>query len=290
LAAGFPGRIVFDSDRSGTFGIYSMAADGSDVQTVSDTPMQEICPDPSPDGKWIVFARAMSLSKSAPSEIRVCAAGGGDERQLANDGTFPTFSADGRVVFFERGRKKIMAVNFDGTGERELFPAQSREFDRYQIIKPRISPDGRYAAFISDRKGAWNTWYADLFSGEAVHVHSGCEAAWFSDSRKLAWVCERDAKERTGIFRYDLDARRIDALQDADAPRGHEYFPTVTPDDGYLLWSACREGEHEHTDSNYQIFVRALPDGEPVRVTFDGFDDRWPKVLRPDADSGRPSN
>ena len=55
LAADLPGRILFDSNRSGNFGIYSISLDGQDLQKVSNTPKHEIFPDPSPDGRFVVF-------------------------------------------------------------------------------------------------------------------------------------------------------------------------------------------------------------------------------------------
>jgi hypothetical protein len=45
------------------------------------------------------------------------------------------------------------------------------------------------------------------------------------------------------------------------------------------LWGACRPGEHGHFDSNYQIFIRDLNGGVPVRITFDEFNNRWPKQI-----------
>ena len=282
FAAAFPGRIVFDSNRSGTFGIFSMLADGSDVKAVVDGPMHEMYPDPSPDGSRIVFARCAILSKKAPSDIWVCDRDGNDCRKLADGGTFPTFAGDGMVVYFERERKKIMAVNIDGAGEREIFPAGSVDWGDYQIVKPRVSADGSRAVFISDRKGRWNLWWADLRTGKAFHVSDGCEGGWFCDGRRIVWIKDRDVRERTGIFEYDIERRVSLEMQDADAPRGHEYFPTLVDGDAFLLWGACRPGEHDHlsAESNYQIYGKRLPDGPAVRLTFDGFNNRWPKLLR----------
>ena len=280
FAAEAPGRIVFDSNRSGTFGIWIMNTDGSGVRVVSDTPEHEMYPDPSPDGSAIVFARLPSLSKQAAGEIWVCGPDGSGAHKLADNGTFPTFSADGRTVYFERERRRIMAIGADGQGERQIFPVGRAPFGG-ETVKPRVSADGRFVVFTSNRgeHGGYNTWYADLETGKPVRVSLGCEPGWFPDGKRIAWVRESGGRERTGIFQFELAGGRVAELQDADAPRGHEYFPVVSRDGRFLTWGACRPGEHDHTDSNYQLFVRALPDGRPVRLTFDGFDNRWAKLV-----------
>ncbi len=272
-------RILFDSNRSGTFGIFSMASDGSDIQSIYDSEQSDIYPDPSPDGKWIVFARAMSPSRNSPSDIWICRRDGSDARKVAQDGTFPTFSGDGVTVYFERNRCLVMAVDADGSNEREVFPCSRKGFEKYKIVKPRVSPDGRWVAFISNKGEGWNSWAVELENGKAVHVGDGCEPSWFPDSAHIIWIRERETKERTGIFRYDMSNDSKEVFHDSAAPWGHEYFSGISPDGRFLLWSACPPKQHDHETSNYQIFAKNLGNGKVARVTFDGYNNRWPKVL-----------
>ncbi len=285
FSAAFGGDLVFDSTRSGSFGIWRMAADGSGLTAIADTNEQEMYPDPSPDGRWIAYARAVTLSKFSPGEIRVCRPDGTEDRKLADDGTFPTFGPDGRTVYFERGREAVMAVSLDGGEPRQVFPGP-RGFGG-QVVKPRMSPDSRQVAFISNRGGGrgWQVWLADLATGEARQLGAGCEPGWFPDGARIVQVQEGGMRERTGIVARPAAGGEAAMLQDDDAPRGHEYFPVVTPDGRWLLWGACPPGRHNHLEpeSNYQLFARALPDGEPVRLTFDGWSNRWAKRLPPAA-------
>lgn len=291
LAQEFGGRIVFDSNRSGSFGIWTLAPDGSDARPLFDGPLHELYPDPSPDGGQVVFARTASLEKGAASEIWIGGADGRGERRLAEDGTFPTFFSDGRSVCFERGRGKAMVVEIATGAVREIFPAGHADFSDDLLVKPRISPDGRRVAFISKRgflARGYSSWTVEFPAGALEYVGNGCEPGWFPDGR-LAWVREGEARERTGIFVYDPARGTREALQDDDAPFGHEYFPTVTRDGQWLLWGACPPGQHEHVSSNYQLFARRLPDGKPVRLTFDEFDNRWPKRLPKPMQAGAPA-
>jgi uncharacterized protein (TIRG00374 family) len=281
--AEFGGDLIFDSTRSGTFGIWRLDTTRGELRCVADSPQHEIYPDPSPDGHWIVYARCLTLARRSPSEIRICRADGSDDRRLADNGTFPTFSPDGRWVYFEQDRTRVMVVPVEGGTPQQVFPGP-RGFGGAQIVKPRIAPDGRHVVFISNRGGGrgWQTWVADLHTGEARHLGSGCEPSWFPDGQRIVFVREGDAlRERTGIMQRRLDSLAEEVLVDQDAPLGHEYFPSVTPDGLWLLWGACRPGQHEHLDpsSNYQLFARRLPEGPIVRLTFDGWNNRWPKRL-----------
>ncbi len=288
ISSRFPGEIVFDSNRSGTFGIYATSLDGSGLRKLVDTELHEMFPDPSPDGKLVVFARSKDTERGGNSSIWLAPVEGNLEgnsaepRKLADNATFPTFSADGKFVYFERDRNRVMSINVDGTGEREVFPAGKGDFANYkfQIVKPRVSADERYVFFTTDKDGRWNAFYADVNSGEAFHLHRGCEPTPFNKGGKAAWVNKRHVLDRSGIGQVDLKTKTTTKLQDAGAPRGHEYFPTLAADDQFLLYSACREREHSHETSNYQVFVKDLNTGDVARVTFDEYTNRWPKLLR----------
>lgn len=275
----FPGRVLFDSNRSGSFGIYSMWPDGTGLRVVADSSDEEMYPDPSRDGQWIVYARAVSTARLSPSDIWICRADGSGSRRLVGDGTFPTFSEDGSTVYFERNREQIVSYSLQEDREEVLFPGPAFAFGRHQVVKPRVSPGGDRVVFISDHPSAWQAWAADLNANETRRIGQGCEPVWLPDGSGILWLRTVGAKERSGIFRLDLESRTVVAFQDADAPWGHEYFPTVTRDGRFLMWSSCPPGQHSHTDANYQIFCRDLDGGSAVRITFDGFTNRWPKQL-----------
>lgn len=279
LGSKLKAEIVFDSNRSGTFGIYRMQTGNSVVNAVVDSEKHEIYPDTSPNGQWIVFAKAETTARTSPADIWIVRPDGSDAKLIAKDGTFPTFSGDGQTVYFERDRNKAMAVDVSGENLREIFPAGNKEFGSSALIKPRVSPDSRYLAFISDKKGRWNTWYVDLRESKLLHLEKGCEPTWYPDSERVAWIKTGGVKDGSGLYTFDTNNRNVTVLQDGGPPRGHEYFPTISRNGDFLLYSSCREGEHSHIDANYQLFIKDLQTNELTRVTFDQHTNRWPKLL-----------
>lgn len=271
--------IVFDSNRSGTFGIYRVQLDGSGLQTVADARGHEMFPDPSPDYQWIAYARAASLEEDAPSSIRRCRPDGSEDQLVVKNGTFPTFSRDGKRIYFERNRDSLMAVSLEGGDAQQLLPRPGWELEDHVVAKPTVSPDGRFAALITDMPSRWHTWIVDLRDGTMQMVGEGCEPRWHANGQSVVWVGAR-LKDRCGISQYNVESKRSTVLQDADRPWGHEYFPWISRDGKYLLWGACQWWQHSHDDSNYQIFWRDLSTGAVHRVTHDEFTNRWPKGLR----------
>lgn len=278
LGLAFPGRIVFDSNRSRTFGIYSMRADGRDVRTVFDGGLEETLPDASPDGRHVVFVRAESTARGAPSSIWMAGRDGDHATEIVADGSDPTFSADGRRVFFVTDRLHPRVLDLASGEVSRLFDPKELGFGGRQIVTLRVSPDERVATFTSDRGGRWNAWGVDLAEGKAFHIGPGCEPGWLAPGRYF-WVRGGNSRAGSGIYRFDRAERRRRALADAGPPRGHEYFPATTRDGRYLLYADSRPGEHSHVVGNYQIHVKDLATGDVARVTHDPHTNRWPRHL-----------
>ena len=133
------GRIVFVSDGD----LYLMAADGSDVQRLTQTPQEEDDPAGSPDGQRIAFTRNRN--------IWVMNVDGTQPRRLTSLGkdADPAWSPNGRMIFFSRSRKTadglgagILRMRDDGRQVQRLTnPRYTCDTD------PAPSPDGRTLAY-----------------------------------------------------------------------------------------------------------------------------------------------
>jgi len=272
------GRVLFDSNRSGSFGIYLQHPVGSGLQKVIDSPAEEMFPAIAPDRQWVAYARARSTSLRAPAEIRLCRLDGSDDRLLLANATFPSFTADGRAVIAERERSRIIRVEIASGREEEIFPRGEGPFARAQVVKPRISPDGQWVAFTSDQPRRWTAWAVRLADGRAVELGEGCQPVWSTNPERIYHVATTGMQERTGFLRTDLAEGRGETVLDRDAPRGHEYFPAIV-DERYVFYAASRPGEHDHASANYQLYVHDLKEGWTARLSRDGFTNRWPQFV-----------
>ncbi len=104
-------KIVFWTNRDGNFEIYSMNSDGSGVRRLTTNPTTDYNPDWSPDGKQIVFERAVT---GLPNQIFRMNADGTGVTQLTSNtagrNTQPIWSPDGQRILFNSQRDRPAVV------------------------------------------------------------------------------------------------------------------------------------------------------------------------------------
>ena len=169
---------------------------------------------------------------------------GGAARQLTKftDGRvlWPDISADGRTIAFERGlglwlldigsgRAREVPVSLRGApaGPGVEHLALTRRFREMAL-----SPDGKKVAFVA---------HGEIFAASAkdggdaarVTVTPGDEAqaAWSPDSRRLAYVSDRDGT--THIYLYDFASRHESRLTSDSAS---DVTPRWSPDGGRIAF------------------------------------------------------
>ncbi|MCB0345900.1 MAG: PD40 domain-containing protein [Bdellovibrionales bacterium] len=273
-------NLVFDSNRSGSFGIYRQGSGDKEPVKIVDTPKHEMYPAVSPDGKLIAFARSADLEdRDGYSEVFVVNPDGSGERLVLKDATFPSFTADGKHLIVERKRRQVLKVSLADGSAAEIFPLQHPKFQRRYIVKPRLSPDESRLVFTSNLPDRWNAWAVDLKSGQAFHIGHGCQPNFVAQNDRLAWVQRGQFKGGSGIQVFEVKDSSRSSLVDFPHPHGYEYFPMPSSDGRYVAYAAAREGEHSHYDSNYQIFVADLASGKRYRITHDKYTNRWPRFM-----------
>lgn len=139
--------------------IYTIESDGGDLKQLTHNSRDVRGLDWSMDGRQIIFASRLH----GAYELRVISASGGESTPLPSgtaSASDPSVSAkDGFIAFVESEENWNVwrASLTDGhLGKTERFLASSG-----QNHSPRFSPDGRTIAFVSDRSGNPEIWFAD---------------------------------------------------------------------------------------------------------------------------------
>lgn len=182
--------------------IWTMTPDGKAPKRVVSAPQgwaAERDPVWSPDGRAIVF----SASLDGYFDLWMVPAGGGAPRRLttsAGDERWPSFTPSGQLVYSSRPQKdtwRLVIMNIDGTGDAaEIATGAGAAW------QGRVSPDGKFAAFVSDREPEPGN-DADIFTVELggggtprvtrVTRAAGIESfpAWAPDSSRVAYAATR---------------------------------------------------------------------------------------------------
>jgi Tol biopolymer transport system component len=210
--------------------VYVMAADGTNVRRLTDTPSttegEDYEPTWAPDGSWLAFVSTRGDGDGDPDttdfsddrEIYRMDADGDNEQQLTatpsvNSDEQPSISPDGTKIAFASNRHyrffgdpenadllDIYVMNADGTGEprRLTFDAAPTYPLETQSQNPAWSPDGSRIAYESTRglegKGEIFVMNADG-SGEPINVSNDpswdTDPAWSPDGTKITFTSER---------------------------------------------------------------------------------------------------
>jgi len=107
--------ILFSSNRSGIFQIYSMDPDGNNLVQLTNSETHKTNPKPSPDGSLIAYTEPARTIY--PARLRIISNNGTSDRilsDLSNSREHPCWSADSQTLFFQSsrfGNSEIYSVN-----------------------------------------------------------------------------------------------------------------------------------------------------------------------------------
>jgi len=136
------GTLVFASNRTGVFQIYSIRADGTQLGQLTRGKAADTAPRFSPDGRRIVFSRS---PKQYMYDLWVMNADGSGQRRLAAGGSAPAWSPDSRRIAHVTATGRLAIQDVDS---RRTITISGRN------VNPYWSPNGRLIAFahqVGDR-------------------------------------------------------------------------------------------------------------------------------------------
>lgn len=191
------------------------------------------------------------------------------------------WTPDGRLVFdaIDNNRPHINIMNADGSGLQQLTPNDSSDFE------PRVTPNGRYIVFTSERTGERKIWRMKIDGSEPTLLTQIDGTAggpmispdgenvyfyWFrTGSRVLGivsinggpvvekplfgeshYALSPDGKQAAYVFYSDPDKRYYVGLRPLDGDTPASVF-NISPT-GFLYWPAKADG----------LFYRELEPGE----------------------------
>jgi Tol biopolymer transport system component len=263
------GKIVFEGDRSGAWGLSVMRPDGTGVVDL-DAPVGAADGSWSPNGKQIAF----SADVGGDIELFVMNADGTGVRQLTHS-PGPDIWADwfpnGKDVAFTSfrspsGAPNIYAVSVAGGDVRAI----TDETDTGSM-QPAVSPNGKQILFQRSTQFEPPTiWVVNADGSNAEPLtepgpYSDQDPAWSSDGNRIAFSSNRLG----GYEIFAMDADGSDQVALTGSPGG-DFNPVFSPDGHSIAWWKLRGGQGD-------IWVMDAAGENETNVTnsptFEGFPD-----------------
>jgi TolB protein len=240
--------IAFAGEVEGKPGIYTMKADGSDIELLTTETGRGIGPSWSPDGTKLAFAS----DRGDDLDIHVLDLATGEERQVTadpSDDIEPAWSPDGTKLAFvshRDGGSHIYLIDAHGD-EAEGTEVTRLTFGDSSNVNPAWSTDGAQIYFSHDSLDSVQR--ADLYvltlpSGQegdppppapliAGRTGGVQQPAPSPDGAKLAFVSQPEGVSQIFV----ADAAGSDVRQVTHGP-GHKTSPSWSPDGRRIVFSA----------------------------------------------------
>ena len=143
-------------------------------------------------------------------------------------GAGPTWSPDGRIVYFSYADGNIWVMGSDGSNRKQLTSnSGGRNYD------PQVSPDGHYIVFESDRTGSEQIWRMDSDGNNPKQLTNGPFLKSGPDcSPDGKWVVYSKGGAEKGVWKVPMEGSNPVRLNDAEADG-----PTISPDGKLIAYS-----------------------------------------------------
>ena len=221
-------RLVVNSNRSGFLDLWTLPAEGGEMQPITNDPSPDWNPAWSPDGEEIAFYS----NRAGNRDIFVIPSGGGPARQLTTQtggDRIPTWSPDGeRIAYLSRrpGNDDIWVMSATGDDQRRL------SFGNM----PVWSPDGRWIAFSSPNDDDAHIWLVAPTGGETERLTEryGFGPQWARDDKTVYF---RGRRARNEYWAITLEDRAERLVADLSGKRGIQGSFALATDGEYLYFT-----------------------------------------------------
>ena len=159
--------LSFISERDGNREVYVIAADGSGERRITRSGDADYNGPITPDGKYLLVTSVSELQHEKQQRFFLYPTAGGVPKPLGPIRSLlrhPTFSRDGRFLFFEGSStdlREIFRLQIDG---QKLIPITKNREGNFQ---PCLSPTGDRLAFVSSRDQVAELYASSPMGGPA---------------------------------------------------------------------------------------------------------------------------
>jgi eukaryotic-like serine/threonine-protein kinase len=203
-------QILFSSNRSGNLEIWSFSRTTEKFRRLTDNPADDWDPVLSPDGQHLIWGS----NRAGNLEIWIANADGSAPTQVTHDGFSaenPTMTRDERWIVYSSAapsKAGIWKIHPDGSDASQLVGSLTAG-------NPEVSPDGRYAAYVDNRRSSLVIIRViEIESGAPVgpeiHIDVRKETVaiigrvrWMPDGKSLVFLGQ-DERGVNGLFVQDF--------------------------------------------------------------------------------------
>lgn len=249
-------RVAFQSNRSGSYSIWIMDADGRNQREVIPGTSDDRHPDWSPDGKQLAFDSDASGSR----EIWIVDSDGQNPQRITALGalsSFPAWSPDGaQLVFYvyQEGIMDLWVVKVDGRDSRPLtseLADERRSQCTFACHQAAWSPDGQQIVYTGGDHQS--IWVIDVDGSDATELVPSTEHnhfPWYTTDGRIGYLVEHVGSNESWSDAWLLDpvSGEVTLLLDHIQLQGPFEW---SPDETKLLFHSPRSG-------NFDIYVADL--------------------------------
>ena len=277
------GFVIWSSNRFGNHDLVMLTLPELELSRLTTDPHTEYFPRISPDGGKVLFCRSQEPWVSQRNKFAwdtwILDLATGTTQLLAKNANTPTWSADGKKIYFVRQANQFVEYTLANQKEIMVFETgKTHSLNASIQLETPVWSDAKQTLAVTLRGGARGTFIINK-DKSLQQIGRGCQLNWSPDSSFL-YLVDHQKTGRNAFFRVNPETLEKKLWFDAPGAYSHEYFPKISNTGDMLVFGASIGG-HEHDRADYEIFLWPIgtPMGNTARLSFHTGNDNWPDIF-----------